>query len=466
MDTVILARLQFASTTIFHYFFVPVSIGLAFLIAVMQTLYVVKGDKLYKKMTKFWAVLFLINFAVGVVTGILQEFQFGMNWSTYSRFIGDVFGPSLAIEGLLAFFLESTFIGIWIFGWNRLSKRAHLVSIWLVSLGTILSAFWILSANSFMHNPVGYEFVDGRAQMNDIVAILTNPHLWVQFPHVLITSLLTGAFLVAGISAWKLIRKHDVEMFKRSFKISIVVGFVAAIAVMFTGHWQAQYLIEAQPMKMAAAEALWEHSDDPAPFTVFAAIDTKTKENNFEIEIPYMLSFLSYNKFSGSIAGIHELQEMYEEKYGPGDYIPPVKTLFWVFRIMTVSGGIMFLLGMYGLWQIRKDKFIEKTNYLKLMTYGIALPFIANTAGWLMTELGRQPWVVFGLMTTEDAISPTVAAGEVLFSLIAFTAIYTIIGGVAIYLYVRHIKKKDHDDLIKQVSEDPFDQRGGAKIVS
>jgi len=466
MDAVILARLQFASTTIFHYFFVPVSIGLAFIIAIMQTLYVIKGDKIYKKMTKFWAVLFLINFAVGVVTGILQEFQFGMNWSTYSRFVGDVFGPSLAIEGLLAFFLESTFIGIWIFGWNRLSKRVHLASIWLVSLGTIFSAFWILSANSFMQNPVGYEFVDGRAQMNDFAAILTNPHLWAQFPHVLLTSLLTGAFLVAGISAWKLVRKHDVDMFKRSFRISVVVGFIMAFAVTFTGHWQAQYLIEAQPMKMAAAEALWEHSDDPAPFTVFAAIDTKNKENNIEIEIPYMLSFLSYNKFSGSIAGINELQEMYEEKYGPGNYIPPVKALFWVFRIMTGAGGVMLLLALYGMWQIRKDKLINKTRYLRLMTFGIALPFIANTAGWLMTELGRQPWVVFGLMKTEDAISPTVAPGEVLFALIAFTTMYTILGAISIYLFARHIKKENHDDLVENVSEDPFDKQGGAEIVS
>lgn len=469
MDPVILARLQFASTTIFHYFFVPVSIGLAFLIAIMQTLYVVKGKKLYMKMTKFWGVLFLINFAVGVVTGILQEFQFGMNWSTYSRFVGDVFGPSLAIEGLLAFFLESTFIGIWVFGWNRLSKRVHLLSIWLVSIGTILSAFWILSANSFMQNPVGYEFVDGRAQMNDIGAVLTNPHLWAQFPHVLLTSLLTGAFLVAGISAWKIFRKHDVDLFKRSFRISMVVGVIASFSVMFTGHWQAQYLIEAQPMKMAAAEALWEHSDDPAPFTVFAAIDTKNKENNFEIQIPYMLSFLSYNKFSGSVAGMNELQEMYEEKYGPGDYIPPVKTLFWVFRIMTVAGGIMFLLSLYGMWHIRKNQIAQKTRYLKLMTYSIALPFIANTAGWMMTELGRQPWVVFGLMQTEDAISPTVAPVEILFSLIAFTTIYTLIGGVAVYLYVRHIRKENHDDLIDErddQTKDPFDDQGGAEVVS
>src|SRR5699024_535084 len=233
---------------------------------------VIKGNKMYLKMTKFFATLFLINFAVGVVTGILQEFQFGMNWSTYSRFVGDVFGPSLAIEGLAAFFLESTFIGIWVFGWNRLGKKLHLASVWLVAFGTTLSAFWILSANSFMQNTVGFEFADGRAQMNDFLAILTNPHLWAHFPHVLLTSSTTGAFVIAGTSAWKVFRKHDVEMFKRAFRISISIGVVSAFAIMFTGHWQAQYLVESQPMKMAAAEALWEDSGDPAPFTVLASI--------------------------------------------------------------------------------------------------------------------------------------------------------------------------------------------------
>lgn len=467
MDPLFLARLQFASTTIFHYFFVPVSIGLALTIAIMQTMYVVKGDETYKRMTKFWAVLFLINFAVGVVTGILQEFQFGMNWSTYSRFVGDVFGPSLAIEGLLAFFMESTFIGIWVFGWNRLSKKLHLASVWLVSIGTILSAFWILSANSFMQNPVGFEFVDGRAQMNDFLAILMNPHLWAQFPHVLLTSFATGAFVVAGISAWKIARKHDVEMFKKSFNIAITIGTISAFAILFTGHWQAQYLVKSQPMKMAAAEALWETSPDPAPFTVLAKINTEEKQNDFEIDIPVLLSFLSYNQFSGSLEGINELQAMYEEKYGPGDYIPPVKTLFWVFRIMTGAGGVMLLLGFYGIYMSRKETLVNRNVYLKIMTYAIALPFIANTSGWIITEMGRQPWVVFGLMKTEDAISPSVTANEVLFSLISFTTLYTILAIITIYLFVRHIKKKNHDEIETNVIQDPFDkEEGGAEVVS
>ncbi|MEI3606362.1 cytochrome ubiquinol oxidase subunit I [Pseudogracilibacillus sp. SE30717A] len=466
MDPLIIARLQFASTTIFHYFFVPVSIGLAFTIAVMQTLYVIKGKEVYKKMTKFWAVLFLINFAVGVVTGILQEFQFGMNWSTYSRFVGDVFGPSLAIEGLLAFFMESTFIGLWVFGWNRLSKKLHLASIWLVSIGTILSAFWILSANSFMQNPVGFEFADGRAQMNNFGAILTNPHLWAQFPHVLLTSLATGAFVIAGISAWKIARKHDLDMFKRSFRISITIGAVAAFAILFTGHWQAQYLVESQPMKMAAAEALWETSEDPAPFTVYATVNPDDKVNDFEIQIPYLLSFLSFNQFSGSLEGMNQLQEMYEEKYGPGDYIPPVTTLFWVFRFMTGAGGVMLLLGFYGMYSTRRGMLPENKFYLKMMPFAIALPFIANTCGWILTEMGRQPWVVFGLMKTEDAVSPSVTANEMLFSLIAFTTMYSILAIVTIYLFVRHIKKENHDEFEPSVAQDPFDEERGAEHVS
>lgn len=467
MDPLIIARLQFASTTIFHYFFVPVSIGLALTIAIMQTMYYFKGDETYKRATKFWAVLFLINFSVGVVTGILQEFQFGMNWSTYSRFVGDVFGPSLAIEGLLAFFMESTFIGIWVFGWNRLSKRLHLLSIWLVALGTALSAFWILSANSFMQNPVGYEFVDGRAQMNDFLAILMNPHLWAQFPHVLFTAFATGAFLVAGISAWKIARKHDVEMFKKSFNIAITIGAFSAFVILFTGHWQAQYLVESQPMKMAAAEALWEDSGDPAAFTAFALIDSEGKKNDFEFNIPVLLSFLSFNEFSGSLEGMNSLQEQYEEKYGPGDYIPPVKTLFWTFRIMTGAGGVMLLLGFYGIYLARAEKLVNRKIYLKLMTFGIALPFIANTSGWIITEMGRQPWVVFGLMKTEDAVSPSVTAGEMLFSLIAFNTLYAILGILAIYLFTRHIKKENHGDNEEKKVMDPFDKEdGGAGVVT
>lgn len=460
MDQVILARIQFASTTLFHYIFVPMTIGLAFLIAVLETLYVVKGKEIYKQAALFWSKLFLINFAVGVVTGILQEFQFGMNWSNYSRFVGDVFGPSLAIEGLLAFFMESTFIGLWVFGWERLSKRVHLACIWLVSIGTVLSAFWILTANSFMHAPVGYEFKNGRAEMSDFFALITNPQLWLQFPHTLFAAFATGAFFMAGISAWKLLRGHNPDMFRRSFRVSIAVALISSVIVACIGHAQAQHLLTSQPMKMAAAEALWDTSEDPAPFTLFANIDTEKKENAFEIQVPYMLSLLSYNKLSGSVEGINQIQARYEQKYGPGNYIPPIKMTFWSFRMMVVAGGLMCLVGIYGLLLSIKKKLEQRPWFLRLMVGMIAFPFLANSAGWLMAEMGRQPWVVFGVMRTEDAISPTVTAEELLFSLIAFTTIYTALAIIDAVLFVKVIRK---DEQLEEPEEDmknydPFDK--------
>lgn len=461
LDALLLARIQFAATTIFHYFFVPMSIGLAFLVAIMETLYVVKGNETYKRMTKFWGKLLLINFAVGVVTGILQEFQFGMNWSNYSRFVGDVFGPSLAIEALAAFFLESTFIGLWVFGWDRLSKKVHLACIWLLSIGTVLSTFWILSANSFMQSPVGYALQNGRAEMNDFISIVTNSHLWVQFPHVLFSALATGAFFIAGVSAWKLLKGHAKDMFKKSFFIAISVGLISSLLVIVAGHQQAQFLVESQPMKMAAAEALWEHSEDPAPFTVFANIDTENKQNSAEIKIPYMLSFLSFNKFSGSIEGMNELQASFESELGAGDYTPAVKTTFWSFRIMTVLGGIMALLAIFGFIYARKGKLELKRRYLQFMVWAIALPFIANTTGWLMAEMGRQPWVVYGVMRVEDAVSPSVTAGSLLFSLIAFTTLYGILAATSAYLFTRVIRREgvgqQSDDMH---TTDPFDKEG------
>ncbi|SHE11668.1 cytochrome D ubiquinol oxidase, subunit I [Chlamydia abortus] len=462
MDMVILSRIQFASTTIFHFFFVPVSIGLAFLIAIMETMYVVKGNEEYKKMAKFWGKLFLINFAVGVVTGIIQEFQFGMNWSNYSRFVGDVFGAPLAVEALLAFFMESTFIGLWIFGWDRLSKKVHLACIWLVVFGTVMSAFWILAANSFMQRPVGFTINNGRAEMNDFFALITNGQLLVEFPHTIFGALATGAFLMAGISAWKLLKKSDTSFFRKSFQLSIVVALVTSVLVAVFGHQQAQYLIQTQPMKMAASEGLWETSEDPAPWTVIAAIDPDKQENSMEWKIPYLLSFLSYSKFTGEVRGMKELQAEYEQSYGPGNYIPPVRTTFWSFRIMVAAGTLMILLGMYGVYlAVRKKLGQGNRVFMRLMIFSIFLPHIANASGWIMTEIGRQPWTVFGLMRTEDSISPSVTAGEVLFSLIAFSAIYTLLAIVMVYLFLRVIKQgPDAAAPVESRDYDPFDQEG------
>lgn len=361
MDIVMLSRIQFASTTIFHYFFVPVSIGLALMIAIMETMYVRKGNEEYKRMAQFWGKLFLINFAVGVVTGILQEFQFGMNWSDYSRFVGDVFGAPLAIEALLAFFLESTFIGIWIFGWDKVSKKIHLLSIWMVALGTTLSAFWILTANSFMQHPVGFEINNGRAEMNDFLALITNGQLLVELPHTLLAAYATGAFLVTGISAYKMLKKQDVQFFRKSFEIAAIVGIVSSVGVAVAGHAQAQYLVETQPMKMAASEGLWEDSGDPAAWTVSAFIDPVNKVNSAEIKIPYMLSFLSYSKFSGEVKGMNTLQAEYEEAYGPGNYIPPVRTTFWSFRIMVAAGSLMVVFGLYAMYLMWRKRWSGRT---------------------------------------------------------------------------------------------------------
>lgn len=462
MEMVILSRIQFASTTIFHFFFVPVSIGLAFLIAIMETMYVVKGNEEYKKMAKFWGKLFLINFAVGVVTGIIQEFQFGMNWSNYSRFVGDVFGAPLAVEALLAFFMESTFIGLWIFGWDRLSKKVHLACIWLVVFGTVMSAFWILAANSFMQRPVGFTINNGRAEMNDFFALITNGQLLVEFPHTIFGALATGAFLMAGISAWKLLKKSDTSFFRKSFQLSIVVALVTSVLVAVFGHQQAQYLIQTQPMKMAASEGLWETSEDPAPWTVIAAIDPDKQENSMEWKIPYLLSFLSYSKFTGEVRGMKELQAEYEQSYGPGNYIPPVRTTFWSFRIMVAAGTLMILLGMYGVYlAVRKKLGQGNRVFMRLMIFSIFLPHIANASGWIMTEIGRQPWTVFGLMRTEDSISPSVTAGEVLFSLIAFSAIYTVLAIVMVYLFLRVIKQgPDAAAPVESRDYDPFDREG------
>ncbi|MBS4209737.1 cytochrome ubiquinol oxidase subunit I [Bacillus sp. FJAT-50079] len=461
MDAVLLARIQFASTTLFHFIFVPLSIGLALLIAIMQTMYVIKRDEVYLKMTKFWSVFFLINFAVGVVTGIIQEFQFGMNWSTYSRFVGDIFGAPLAVEALLAFFMESTFIGLWVFGWNRLPEKIHLACIWLVSIGTIASAFWILAANSFMHNPVGFIIQNGRAEMNDIIALLTNEKLWVAFPHTVFGSFATGAFFIIGVSAWNMLKKRDVDFFKKSMNISLVLGLISGLGLAFSGHSQATYLMHAQPMKMAAAEGLWEDSGDPAAWTLIANIDVENKESTSRVEIPYLLSYLAFSEFKGKVEGMNTLQARYEEQFGEGNYMPPVKTTFWSFRIMAGTGGVLLLLSLTGLYLSYRKKLVFSTKYLKWLVPAIFLPFIGNSFGWIMSEIGRQPWVVNGLMKTEDAVSPNVSAGQILFSLISFSTIYTLLAIAMVYLFIRVIKQGPHEKRKDDVSaSDPFETGG------
>lgn len=447
MEALELARWQFGITTVYHFLFVPLTIGLAYLIAFMQTLYVVKKDDKYKLMAKFWGKIFLLNFAVGVVTGIMQEFQFGMNWADYSRYVGAVFGGPLAVEALVSFFLESTFLGVWIFGWDRLSKKVHLASIWLVAVAATLSALWILSANSFMQEPVGYEIANGRAEMTSFFALLGNKQLWVEFPHVIFGALSTGALFVTGISAYKILRKQQKDIFQASFSIGIIFALVASIMTAVVGHSQAQHLMTSQPMKMAASEALWETTGEHAPWTVITSIDPKKQQNRYQFEIPYALSILSYNKLSGSVPGMLEIQAEYEQKYGPGNYIPPVRTTFWSFRIMLLAGILMILISFYGVYSIIRNRLDRNIRYLKWMIPAISLPYIANSAGWIMTEVGRQPWIVFGLQRTSDGVSPLVSSGMVATSLIGFTFIYGVLAACFVYLVVRIVKNGAVEDI-------------------
>lgn len=433
-------RIQFGVTTVYHFLFVPLTIGLAFLIAIMETMYVRSGDEKLKKLTQFFGRLFLINFALGVVTGIMQEFQFGMNWSDYSRYVGDVFGAPLAVEALLAFFMESTFLGIWIFGWEKVSKRLHATSMWLVALGTTLSALWILAANSFMQEPVGYVLHNGHAEMTSFMALVENPQLWVEFPHVIFGAWVTASFFVLGISAYQIARKYHVDAFKRSFKVALTLGLISSILVAVVGHVQGQHLIQDQPMKMAASEAVWNTTPVEAPWSIVAGIDSAQHKNTFSVDIPDLLSILSYNSTQGSVTGMNELQQQYVQKYGPGNYIPPVAPTYWSFRIMVLAGGLMILLALWGVVVYRRNKLENSPKYLKLMTWAIALPFIANTTGWIMTEIGRQPWTVFGLLKTDYSNSPVVSSGEALTTLIGFAVIYGIAAVVMIGLMTKYTK--------------------------
>jgi len=440
MDALFLARLQFAVTTVYHFFFVPLTLGLSILVALMQTMYYRTNDEVWKKQTQFWGKLFLINFAMGVVTGIVQEFQFGMNWSEYSRFVGDIFGAPLAIEALLAFFLESTFLGLWFFGWDKLSKRVHLATIWLVALGSNLSALWILLANSFMQQPVGYVLRNNRAEMNDFLALATNPNIFTQYPHVFFSGIATAGFFVLGISAWHLLRKSNVEFFRASTRLALAFALIGSVMVGVVGHAQGQHMVQTQPMKMAAAEALW-NSENPAAFSLIAFFDENTRTELFSIRIPALLSFLSYNQFTGEVKGINQLQAEYAKKYGAGNYIPPITLNFWSFRIMVGVGTLMALLAALGVFLLWRKKFETTPLVLRLLPWAILLPYIANTTGWLLTELGRQPWIVFGLMKTEDAASKSVTGGDVLLSLILFTLIYGVLMAFDIYLLIKYARR-------------------------
>lgn len=451
MTELILSRLQFAVTTSYHFLFVPLTLGLSVLVALMETWYVKTGDETYKKMAKFWGKLFLINFALGVVTGLVQEFQFGMNWSEYSRFMGDIFGAPLAIEALLAFFVESTFLGVWIFGWDKLSKKVHCMSIWLVAIASNLSALWILIANSFMQEPVGYVLRNGRAEMVDFLAVVTNEHVFYQFPHTVLSGFTTGAFFVLGISAYHLAKKKHRDVFMKSTKFALIFGVLSIFGVLGVGHAQGMHLVEAQPMKMAAAEAHWE-TESPAGFNVFAIVDKGNNTNSFEIKVPGVLSFMSYGTFDAEVKGINDLQNEAVQQHGEGNYIPPVTSLFWSFRIMVGVGSLLVLVALLGAFLYKTKRFENALWFLKLLPWMIPLPYIANLTGWFLAEQGRQPWIVYGLQKTADGLSTSVPAGYIWISLIGFTLLYGIMALVDVYLILKFVKRgpveaEDEDSL-------------------
>jgi cytochrome d ubiquinol oxidase subunit I len=440
MDPVTLARWQFGLTAAYHWVFVPLTMGLSVLVALMQTLHVATGQEVYRRMTRFWGKLFVVNFALGVVTGIVMEFQFGMNWANYARFVGDVFGAPLAIEALLAFFIESTFLGLWIFGWDRLPQRIHLASIWLVALASNISALWILIANSFMQNPVGYTIRGDRAEMTDFFALILNPNVWVQFPHVVTGALATAAFFVLGISAWHLMRGSHTEVFRRSFRIGAAAALLVVPLIILSGHAQAQFKAQTQPMKLAALEGLFE-SENPASFSLFTIGDRAGQREIFSIRVPYLLSLLAHNQLTGEVKGINDLQAEYERLHGPGDYVPPAWVIYWSFRAMVGAGFLMLVLAAYAVFLTLGDMEDRRPRFLRLLPYAIALPYLAGMTGWVVAEVGRWPWAVQGLLRLEDAVSPNVPAGAVLATLIGFTVLYGVLMAICVALLVRFARK-------------------------
>ncbi|OIQ49651.1 Cytochrome bd-I ubiquinol oxidase subunit 1 [Pseudodesulfovibrio hydrargyri] len=432
MDVLMLSRLQFAAATMFHFIFVPLTLGLSVLIACMETAYVRTGNEVYKKMAKFWGKLFLVNFALGVVTGITLEFQFGTNWSRYSMYVGDIFGSLLAIEATAAFFLESTFIGVWHFGWDKLSPKAHAITAWLVAGASNLSAIWILIANGFMQNPVGYVLRNGRAELTDFWAVITNKYAWLEFFHVVPASLLLAGFFIVGISAWHLLRKNNTEFFQKSFNLGISVALVFALFTAAEGHIHGNNLSDTQPAKLAAMESHWEtQKNAPMYLLLIPGEDGNVLE---ALPLPGVLSFLAYNDFNAEVKGLSDF---------PKEDRPPVVLSFLSFRLMVGLGTLFILLAGFGF--LVRNKVDQYPRLLKALPFCIPLPYFALWAGWTLTEVGRQPWIVYGLMRTSDAVSP-VGAGEVGFTLVLMTLLYALLGAVGIWLMVKLAKKGPEDN--------------------
>jgi cytochrome d ubiquinol oxidase subunit I len=442
MTNVDLARFQFAFTSINHFLFVPITIGLAFLTALLQTAWYRTKLPEYLRLTRFFGVLLVINVAIGVVTGLVQEFQFGMDWGAYSRLVGNVFGAPLAMESLGAFFLESTFLGLWLFGWDKLSRRLHLWTIWLVAFGSVFSALFIMAANSWMQHPVGYEMVDGKPQLNDVWALFTNPVFIWGYAKVLFASLVTGAMVMLAVSAWQLRHRGDRDVFIRSARISLIALVPAILFTMLIGDELGVVEGKYQPMKIAAAEAQWT-TCQPCSFSLFQVGGGNDDHTPTKIiEVPHLLSLLATNHWNGQVTGMTELQNQYVAKFGPGNYVPNVFIQYWGMRAMAYLGVVVLLIGLWGLWLTRRRTLATSRLFLWVAVWAVVLPFLMNTAGWLLTESGRQPWIVQGILLTKDAVSPTVSTSWIWISLIGFILLYGILATVDLILMLRYSRKQ------------------------
>lgn len=429
MDALLLSRLQFAAATYFHFLFVPLTLGLSILIAVMETKFARSGDEEYQRMAKFWGKIFLINFAVGVVTGITLEFQFGTNWSSYSRYVGDIFGSLLAIEATAAFFLESTFIAVWALTWNRLSAKAHAVTIWLVAFASNLSAVWILTANAWMQHPVGYTLRGGRAELTDFLAVVTQPFAWHTILHTLSGAYILSGMFVMGMSAYHLLRRQHVSFFSRSFRMGTVMALIFSVVAVVHGHVQGSEVARTQPTKLAAMESLWE-TKQRAPQYLLVIPDEKGERNRVELgALPGVLSLLAYHDVNATVKGLKDF---------PKEDRPPVTLTFLAFRLMIGLGFLFPVLTLWAWW--KRHRLLESPRLLKVMLFSIPLPYLALQAGWTVTEVGRQPWVVYGVMRTSDAVSP-IAAPQVAVSLTAFIVVYSLLGLIAFALMARYARR-------------------------
>jgi cytochrome bd ubiquinol oxidase subunit I len=440
MDALDLARWQFGITTVYHFLFVPLTISLTFLVAGFQTAWFRTNNDTWLKATRFYGSLMLINFAMGVVTGIVQEFQFGMNWSNYSRFVGDIFGAPLAIEGLLAFFLESTFLGIWIFGWDKISKKVHLASIWITAVATAISAYIILAANAFMQQPVGYAVnqVTGRAELKDFIAVVLNPTVIFAFPHVIAGAFMTGGAFVLAVAVWRIVRHPDEtpEVFRSAATVGAVALLVGGLVVAGSGDQLGKHITQEQPMKLAAAEGLY-NTTKGAPFSIVTIWNSDGSEA-FSVKIPNLLSFLATYDPNATVKGINDLEAQYETQYGAGNYTPIVPVTFWSFRLMIGAGGLAVLAALWFLWKMRRGGAPGKGAVLT----SILLPFLplaANSVAWLFTEMGRQPWIVQGLQLTSAGVSPNVTSTMVLITVVGFTLLYGVLAIVEVGLLRKRI---------------------------